>query len=593
MKFISLKLTARGINGWESPLLTFGTRTTSLHAPNGSGKTPIVQAIPFCLGFDTRFQNDILEKCQTAILTFEHASHTYSVERDFGDFHIRARMGDGPCEFFSEGDFSKALFETLDLSIPTLVSTNRQATQPYVSSLLPIFYVRQIGGYDEPYRPPASFITDQFVEMIRFAFGLSPKSSYSAKRDLLDAREQLDLIQRRLVFQQKVVADVAANVDDSPEIRDRMTRQAEALTEQIRSLRESVDVAGAADDALLELLQAKEERIRTLRRQHADLRARVTGIESIRAEIEGEIKTLSLNEESKRVFESFFDICGRADCGLFVSSSASYAKNLMYLKDQIKDLEANEVRAELQLELLSSRLAEEDLERAAIASKMQQQSGQGTAGHLVSAVQSLTRELLEIEQRLVAINRLAEEKRKFLKFDEERARTQDRIATLSNQGRSDFEFNKLRATVRDLTVKWMDILETPNAPREVAIDLDFKFRFGKQTIDVFNGSTRSRLILAIHAAIFEHYLEDPDRPFRFLILDTPKQQELASDDLRTYLSALEDVCDKFNGQILISATEYHHVIGDRDVEWLPRFPGEKRLMYLGSLGQGKHPLKDD
>lgn len=585
MKLISLKLLARGSSGWESPLLTFGLRTTSLYAPNGSGKTPIVQAIPFCLGFDTKFQNDIREKCQSATLTFEHAGHTYAVQRDFGDFRITAGTDDGYREFFNEHDFSKALFDTLELSTPTLVGTNRQATRPYVSSLLPIFYVRQIGGYDEPYRPPANFISDQFVEMIRFAFGLSPKSSYTAKRDLLEAREQLEANQRRLVFQQKVVADIAADVDDSPETRDRLHRQAEELTEQIRGLRESVDVAGAANDALLELLHAKEERIRALRREQANIRARVSGIESIRAEIEGEIKTLSLNEESKRVFESFFDICGRADCRLFVSSSASYAKNLMYLKDQIKDLEANEARAEMHLELLTSRLDEEASERAIIASKLQRQGGQqDTTGHLVSAVQSLTRELLEVEQRLVAINRLTEEKRKYLKFDEERERTQNRIANLSNHGRSDFEFNRLRATVRDLTVKWMDILDTPNAPRDVDIDLDFKFRFGRQTIDVFNGSTRSRLILAIHAAIFEHYLEDPDRPFRFLILDTPKQQELASEDLAKYLEALEDVCDKLNGQILISASEYHHAIGARDVEWLPRFEGKKRLMYLGSPG---------
>jgi hypothetical protein len=76
-------------------------------------------------------------------------------------------------------------------------------------------------------------------------------------------------------------------------------------------------------------------------------------------------------------------------------------------------------------------------------------------------------------------------------------------------------------------------------------------------------------------------LGDPDRPIRFLILDTPKQQELASEDLAKFLCALEDVCDKFDGQILISATEYHHEVGGSDAEWLPQFPGEKRLMYLG------------
>ena len=585
MKLVSLKLVARGVNGWESPQLTFGERTTSLHAPNGSGKTPIVQSIPFCLGFDVMFQSDIREKCQAAVLTFEHAGHVYTVKRDFTDLHLTTGSSERPKEFFTEGDFSKALFEELNLAVPTLVSTKRQPTKPYVSTLLPIFYVRQIGGYDEPYKPPSTFITDQFVEMIRFAFGLGPKRSYTAQRDLLDARDKLEADQRRVVFQQKVVADISATVDDSPVTRDLLKLQAHTLNEKIQGLRETVDVAGAANDALLELLQAKDEKIRNLRRQHSDLRARAAGIESIRAEIEGEIKTLSLNEESKRVFESFIDICARADCGLFVSSSASYAKNLMYLKDQIKDLQANEDRAGIQLEFLDTRLEEEELERATIASKMQQQHAPGTTGHLVSAAQALTRELLDVEQRLVTIDRLTEERRKYITFDEERARTQDRIATLSNHGKSDLEFNKLRLAVRDLTVKWMDIIKTPNAPREVEIDLDFKFRFGKQTIDAFNGSTRCRLILAIHAAIFEHYLQDADRPFRFLILDTPKQQELASEDLASYLRALENVCDKLNGQIVISATEYHHPVGPRDAEWLPTFKGAERLMYLGSPTQ--------
>ncbi len=44
----------------------------------------------------------------------------------------------------------------------------------------------------------------------------------------------------------------------------------------------------------------------------------------------------------KRVFESFSEICQNADCGVFIGSSQSYAKNLLYLKDQLKDLAGNE-----------------------------------------------------------------------------------------------------------------------------------------------------------------------------------------------------------------------------------------------------------
>ncbi|CUJ75467.1 ATPase involved in DNA repair [Achromobacter xylosoxidans] len=584
MKFLSLKLVARGIHGWESPDLVFGARTTSLHAPNGSGKTPLLQAVAYCLGFASQFREDIREKCQAAVLTFEHDQSTYTLRRDLGnDFHITIQTDESEREFFSEGDFSKALFQEFGMSVPILVANNRQSATPYFSTLLPIFYVRQDGGYNDPYRPPATFIFGQFVEMVRFAFGLGPRRSYNAQRDLIAAREQLDGAQRRLVSQQKIVADMSATIDDSPLSLDRLNQKSSMLTEQIQDIKNSVDAAGAANDAVLDLLQAKEEQIRLTRRQHADLQARLAGIDSIRGEIEGEIQTLSLNEESKRALESFFDICGRADCGLFMTSTESYAKNLMYLKDQIKDLEANAGRAETQLEILKARLADQEQERALIASKVSQPERQNATQQLISSIQALTKELLETEQNLTAIEQLTGEKSKYIELDNERSRIQDRIALFSNNTRSDLEFSKLRLRVRELIVKWMDILNTPNASREIDIDLDFKIKFGTESIDVFTGSTRSRLILAIHAALFEHYLQDLKRPFRFLILDTPKQQELDSKDLGAFLHALQEVCDKFHAQILLSATEYHHPIGQRDVEWLPQFQGAKQLMYLGPI----------
>lgn len=583
MRLLTLKLVARGVNGWESPSLSFGQRTTSLHAPNGSGKTPLLQAIAFCLGFDTKFREDIREKCQAVEVTFEYKQRTYLVRRDISnDLHISVEIGGDTREFFSEADFSRALFEEFDLTIPVLVGTNRQAAQPYLSTLLPIFYVRQDGGYVDPYRPPASFILDQFVEMVRFIFGLSPKHSYHAQRDLIAAKEQLETIQRKLVSQQKVITDMSSTLDDSAGVRDRLSQQAATLTKQIQDLRESVDSAGAANDALLEILQAKEGQIRSTRRQQAEFRARLAGIDSIREEIEGEIKTLSLNEESKRVFESFFEICHRTDCGLFASSSESYAKNLMYLKDQIKDLEANASRAEIQCAVFAHRLVELEIEHALIVSKLNERDSLSSTGQLVSAVQSLTKELVEVEQRLVAIDRLSEERRKYLNLDDERSKAQDRIAMLSNHGRSDLEFNKLRLRVRDLTVKWMDILDTPNAPRDIEIDLDFKFKFGNESIDLFSGSTRNRLILAIHAALFEAYIQDAQRPFRFLILDTPKQHELESADLAKFLHALESMCETHNAQILISSTEYRHSISAVDAEWTPQYPGPKHSMYLGT-----------
>lgn len=55
MRLASLQLTAQGATGWKSPVLQFGHRTTSLYAKNGSGKTPLVHALAFCLGYPIIF----------------------------------------------------------------------------------------------------------------------------------------------------------------------------------------------------------------------------------------------------------------------------------------------------------------------------------------------------------------------------------------------------------------------------------------------------------------------------------------------------------------------------------------------------------
>lgn len=586
MKLVSLEFLPRSVNGWESPLLEFGDRTTSLFARNGSGKTPLIQAIAFCLGFSTTFREDIREHCSAAVLTFALGKHILKARRELttSDFHLIIEVGNTKQEFYSEGEFSAALFQTLGLKEPVLISTKRLATKPYVSTVLPIFYVKQDGGYLDAYKPTATFIQDQFVEMIRFVFRLAPKRSYSAQKDLLKAKDELESAQRRIVYQQKIIADLSERIDDSPAVLESMETRSRLLTSQLNDLRNSADSVDAANDALGDLLTTKEDKLRAARRQYYELSSRVAGIDSIRAEIEGEIQTLSLNEQSRRAFEAFGDICGRSDCGLFLASSESYAKNLMYLKDQIKDLESNVKRAEIRLGELQYRIDQDEKERELILSKKKAMPHKSSTDQLIGAVQGLTKELLEIEQERAAAQVLGEARRKYIQFDNEREKLQDKIALLNNNNRGELEFQKLRAKIRESLVRWMDILHTLNVSHEIEIDHNFKFKFGTESLDVFTGSTRSRLVLAIHAALFEAYLENPENPFRFLILDTPKQHELDGADLGNYLEELQTICDKYGGQIVISSTEYQHAIGELDKEWLPQYPGVDQPMYLGKSG---------
>ena len=127
----------------------------------------------------------------------------------------------------------------------------------------------------------------------------------------------------------------------------------------------------------------------------------------------------------------------------------------------------------------------------------------------------------------------------------------------------------------------MNILKTPNVSRNVTIENDLKIHFGTESISIIKGSTKIRLVLSIHAALFELNIERPDSPFRFLIMDTPKQHEVHTDDLLHFLDELKKLVADKDGQIIISSTDFRYPCCDVDKEWIPLFHGPEQAMYLG------------
>lgn len=585
MKLLSLKVESLGQNGWESPLLEFGQRTTLIYAKNGSGKTPIIQSLAASLGFPPKFREDILGKCAAVTLHAESNGEPLVIRRILGaknsDFHGTLNFSGEESEYFNEGAFSIALFIALGLEPPRLVSNKGEVAQPYISTVLPVFYLNQGDGYTAAYKSPSPFIVDQFVEMVRFVFGLNPKHSFDIKKSLIEERAALEGQTRRIVAAQRVLENQSRGVDDSNANQELLKRRCAERSSQIESLRESVDAKGAASSTLTELLRQKDAQIRSKQIELSDLQNRVSGIETIRTEIDGEVKTLGLNEEARRVFTSFREICAAPNCGLFLGSTESYGKNLLYLRDQIKDLERNTIRAEIRIEQLEIVLKELRAERQILVSKLDAPTATGL-DQLVTAVQTLTKQFIEAQSELGRIMALKDERSKLFKLEQERDRIQDRIDSLSSTGRADNEYNKLRQQLRELAVKWMEILDTQNVSRNVDIDLELRFKFNGESLDLFSGSTKIRLVLAIHAALFEAYISEPSRPLRFIILDTPKQQELHTEDLANYLSELENLCVAKNAQLILSSTEYDHPTGPLDKRWLPKYKGLDHPMYLGT-----------
>lgn len=591
MRLKSLQIEPLGDTGWESPLLTFGERTTMLFAPNGSGKSPVIRGLASALGFQNKFRTDILEKCKAVVLIAESEGKPLTIRRVLGatnnEFYATMDFDGEETEHHSEGSFSIALFKLLGLKPPRLVSNKGEEAQPYISTLLPVFYLIQGYGYSAAYKSPNAFIEDQFAEMVRFSFGLNPKHSYEVKKNLIEEKAALEAQTRKIVGAQRVLEYQSRGVDDSDSHQAALRRMADDLTAQIDALRTSVDAKGTASSALTEMLRQKDVQIRAKQLELFDLKNRVAGIEAIRAEIDGEVKTLGLNEEARRVFTSFQEICRVPNCGLFLGSTESYGKNLLYLKDQIKDLERNSMRAEVRAEQLQERLEELRVERKTLADNLDSPSA-SDVDQLVTAVQAMTKQLVDVQSDLGRIAALKTEKSKLFDLERERDRIQDRIDGLTNTGRADNDFKKLRMTLRELTVKWMRTLVTQNVSTNVDIDLNLRFTFGGEAIETIGSggtsSTTIRLVLAIHAALFEAYLSDKSRPFRFLILDTPKQEELHTADLAQYLTELEKMCEANDAQLVFSSTEYDHPTGQKDKRWLPAYKGPDKPMYLGKHG---------
>ncbi len=102
MKLVSLFLKGRAVSGLESEVLIFAKEITELFGPNGSGKTPLLQSVVYCLGYPCKFRDDIYNFCEYAQLEFEISGEKYTSRRDFKqkEFYIRLVGSNGQVEHF-------------------------------------------------------------------------------------------------------------------------------------------------------------------------------------------------------------------------------------------------------------------------------------------------------------------------------------------------------------------------------------------------------------------------------------------------------------------------------------------------------------
>lgn len=196
MQLISLEITPLGSHGWKSEILVFGEEITHLLAPNGAGKTPIIESIIYSLGYPIKFRDDIYQNCNSVILTTSingtNIIFKRKIDRTLFDIEINGE------KYADAQSFSKAFFALINKQIQSLISTTNTKASPYISQFLYLNYIDQDSGYIQIYNMPERFIKDQYSEMVRIALNLPAKNIFDQKQHQIKLENELKLIERRI-----------------------------------------------------------------------------------------------------------------------------------------------------------------------------------------------------------------------------------------------------------------------------------------------------------------------------------------------------------------------------------------------------------
>lgn len=585
MKLVKLQIYPKGRDGWASEELFFADHITQVYGPNGSGKTPIVQSISFCLGYPNEFRNDIYEHCNYAVLTVDIGGKIYQFKRYYTkEVHIEVIEPSGVMQtFFDELSHSAYLFELMDIDRNELVDVRSKATSPYVASVLPIFYLDQDTGYGSLYAPPSSFVKDQFSEMVRMLFRLSPKNSVDEKRERKLVKDNLENLDRRVQALNKQLEAAqfkTAHITASPEsIRVEIS----SLEKELERLKTSGSVYDETFNLFESYISKQRAEIRSIDEQINEIIKRQNGIKKIIEDINIEIETVSLNEGARRVFMSFDEICGSKNCQLFSQSSNSYSKNLLYLKDQLKDLERNRIADSATLSSLQQHKTHLESGIRSITEEQNKAAKKPEMSALVEAISLIKNQIFELQSHLSELEHLTDIEEKVFSTVVERDRAFEKLKGLSNSRSTSPELTKLKFELKELFVKWLDAIHTTNISKNITFVDDFVPILGVETIKQLKGSTKIRTVLAYHAALIELLMSKSYMNFRFLILDTPKQHDIENQDLDGYMKSLKTLSAISGIQVVFSTTGYHYIGDQLDAEWEPKFPGEDHMMFLKKI----------
>ncbi|MFN7983000.1 MAG: hypothetical protein U0Q11_14170 [Vicinamibacterales bacterium] len=589
----SFRYLPAAVDGWETPELPFGDLFTAVQGENGVGKTPVMKGIMMALGHELQLPPDIIEHCSHAQLKLDVDGRIVTLTRSLhAEFDLRIQ---GEEEVFtSPQEYARWFAELMGTELRELTSKGiPPGPRPlYASLIFPGFWVDQDHGWTVAYftPPDKNFINDQRQEVIRFLTGLPPRHPFKDKTDYDKAREKFDGTVRLVEIQRGVV--------DRLRVNGKFVDGEEAtLTARRDALRAELDQNGQTIEAVRSIAGFFEKDIVKLERTLDDLRSRATGLSRRKgqlklalSELTGEVEILGANVQASELLRGF---CGNEGCEMFASSEQSYGRALLYLKDQIKDLKVSDRDVTRDEQALAEEVAGVEAEIAERHKAREEALAASPEAQLITKLNAITKELVAVQVRLASYQQLAAEQQRFEQLLNRRE--QDHAVMLAARPRGGkAETDPVIDARQQLTVamqRWLAILRTKNIKTPAVFDEDFNpvidgVKFSVSSYQ--SGSTRTRIVLAFHAAILEVALSRGGNHPGWMLFDAPKQHELDQRDFDAYAEELKLLSERHRGsvQLVFSVADLKTYFEATDEVWLPSYTdagGE--LRFLGPATQ--------
>jgi hypothetical protein len=591
----SLAFTRRGENGWTAGPYDFSRGITVLEGPNGAGKTPMLKGIAYCLGHPISLPPDVLIRCKSIILELEDAGAVITVERtihlDFSAVVSQKDVEDR--QFDNVRNFSAYLSELFGLSERSFATRSSGISAFYMSFLVPLFWVDQDTGWKDLYNALQSqnFLKDQFEEMVRLLLSLPGQNRASDKNEYTAALIRSESAKQRADIKHEVVLSLDKSLLElgAKLTVDELTQRKEAISNELRARSSVLEVIAAQSSASDEKLnQLRRERDKATFAFNSAVQ-RLEDLSSYGKTLETQVAIVETNEVAA---DTFRILCGNTACGFFRSPEESYGRRVLYIKDQIKDFESSMSLLQKDRDRLQGTVVEsEELLRRELQQR-QTQAESAAGDQIVSDVDRLTREFARLSSQLLQTERYEMENAELKKLIDLTIISEDaanNLRPVRGKSRDDSAAWDAANELGALFNSWLTTLSTPNLPKQIWFEQNFSLMLGgiRFTEDAaFGGSTRTRIVLAFHAALVELSLKMGGSHPRFLVLDTPKQHELHSADLKAFVHRYLQLAATYSGdlQLVIAATELEFLEGATGEHiWHPYFSVAGKPRFFGQL----------